>query len=116
MVSGLPLRTVTVSPYASDTSQSQPLAPARLARARSEEHTSELQSRPQLVCRLLLEKKKTGKDPNLPTRPWPVPPRGSASGHLRPIRQGSTTGRNAPLPVGRGAPIELRESTRNCPS
>src|SRR5690554_7684047 len=25
---------------------------------RSEEHTSELQSRPQLVCRLLLEKKK----------------------------------------------------------
>src|SRR3712207_7197999 len=27
--------------------------------ARSEEHTSELQSRPYLVCRLLLEKKKT---------------------------------------------------------
>src|SRR2546428_5161688 len=29
------------------------------ARARSEEHTSELQSRSDLVCRLLLEKKKT---------------------------------------------------------
>src|SRR3989442_10892555 len=29
-----------------------------LARLRSEEHTSELQSRPHLVCRLLLEKKK----------------------------------------------------------
>src|SRR5690554_7501935 len=29
-----------------------------LAQARSEEHTSELQSRPHLVCRLLLEKKK----------------------------------------------------------
>src|SRR3989442_8340914 len=28
-------------------------------RIRSEEHTSELQSRPHLVCRLLLEKKKT---------------------------------------------------------
>src|SRR6266498_4038725 len=28
---------------------------------RSEEHTSELQSRPQLVCRLLLEKKKKKK-------------------------------------------------------
>src|SRR5436305_11248964 len=28
------------------------------AHARSEEHTSELQSRPHLVCRLLLEKKK----------------------------------------------------------
>src|SRR5690554_7296397 len=33
------------------------LAPQRLA-VRSEEHTSELQSRPHLVCRLLLEKKK----------------------------------------------------------
>src|SRR2546421_6364005 len=33
-------------------------------RARSEEHTSELQSRSDLVCRLLLEKKKTRtKDP-----------------------------------------------------
>src|SRR2546421_1568978 len=32
-------------------------APAR-PRARSEEHTSELQSRSDLVCRLLLEKKK----------------------------------------------------------
>src|SRR5690554_7487097 len=31
--------------------------------SRSEEHTSELQSRPHLVCRLLLEKK------NKPTRP-----------------------------------------------
>src|SRR3989442_12390981 len=29
------------------------------SRARSEEHTSELQSRPHLVCRLLLEKKRT---------------------------------------------------------
>src|SRR3989442_11926631 len=32
---------------------------------RSEEHTSELQSRPHLVCRLLLEKKK---------KPVPLPP------------------------------------------
>src|SRR5436305_15159992 len=30
-------------------------------RVRSEEHTSELQSRPHLVCRLLLEKKKNKK-------------------------------------------------------
>src|SRR5438105_8468849 len=30
-------------------------------RDRSEEHTSELQSRVDLVCRLLLEKKKTGR-------------------------------------------------------
>src|SRR5436309_12239211 len=34
-------------------------------RARSEEHTSELQSRENLVCRLLLEKKKIITDPTL---------------------------------------------------
>src|SRR3712207_7795981 len=34
---------------------------AQLVRRRSEEHTSELQSRQYLVCRLLLEKKKTTK-------------------------------------------------------
>src|SRR2546422_6637584 len=33
---------------------------------RSEEHTSELQSRLHLVCRLLLEKKKTAKRHRLP--------------------------------------------------
>src|SRR5699024_11860567 len=33
-------------------------APAASSRSRSEEHTSELQSRFDLVCRLLLEKKK----------------------------------------------------------
>src|SRR5690554_7346845 len=32
--------------------------PHELTAPRSEEHTSELQSRPHLVCRLLLEKKK----------------------------------------------------------
>src|SRR5205085_7589551 len=32
---------------------------SRRARSRSEEHTSELQSQSNLVCRLLLEKKKT---------------------------------------------------------
>src|SRR3989442_6240541 len=35
--------------------------PGRLIDYRSEEHTSELQSRPHLVCRLLLEKKKRHK-------------------------------------------------------
>src|SRR5215211_9002166 len=34
------------------------LSPARRGRCRSEEHTSELQSHSDLVCRLLLEKKK----------------------------------------------------------
>src|SRR5215813_15513112 len=38
----------------------------RSAKSRSEEHTSELQSRPHLVCRLLLEKKnpQTSPSPN----------------------------------------------------
>src|SRR5947207_3551648 len=46
-------------------------APACLARpdlrtrGRSEEHTSELQSHSDLVCRLLLEKKKKNKNPNI---------------------------------------------------
>src|SRR6266498_4392796 len=35
----------------------------RVAGNRSEEHTSELQSRPHLVCRLLLEKKKKQPSP-----------------------------------------------------
>src|SRR5687768_18252653 len=35
--------------------------PARICCSRSEEHTSELQSRLHLVCRLLLEKKKKNK-------------------------------------------------------
>src|SRR3712207_6876285 len=35
----------------------------RLGIGRSEEHTSELQSRQYLVCRLLLEKKKKNKHP-----------------------------------------------------
>src|SRR5690554_7095328 len=36
---------------------------AEVLKSRSEEHTSELQSRPHLVCRLLLEKKKKKKNP-----------------------------------------------------
>src|SRR2546430_3733740 len=44
-------------------------------RQRSEEHTSELQSQSNLVCRLLLEKKKkTNKNPISPKRN-PIPPK-----------------------------------------
>src|SRR3712207_6857377 len=39
-------------------SSASSLSPASVIRVRSEEHTSELQSRQYLVCRLLLEKKK----------------------------------------------------------
>src|SRR3712207_7893609 len=45
------------------------LEETRLPAPRSEEHTSELQSRQYLVCRLLLEKKKTTRaPPTLPSR------------------------------------------------
>src|SRR5436305_10127848 len=43
------------------TSITRPTRPCRDFPSRSEEHTSELQSRPHLVCRLLLEKKKKTK-------------------------------------------------------
>src|SRR3712207_8348979 len=41
-----------------DSGVQQPLTPPAQISQRSEEHTSELQSRQYLVCRLLLEKKK----------------------------------------------------------
>src|SRR5436309_13449748 len=53
----LPIRTFARS-WA--TPGTRPLPPAT-AQSRSEEHTSELQSRENLVCRLLLEKKKKKK-------------------------------------------------------
>src|SRR5256886_6131913 len=40
---------------------------------RSEEHTSELQSQSNLVCRLLLEKKLSSSDPLTAGRPGPIP-------------------------------------------
>src|SRR5258708_25774033 len=48
-----------------------PTTSARGADARSEEHTSELQSPDHLVCRLLLEKKKT-KPLKLPLNKTPI--------------------------------------------
>src|SRR5436190_15540415 len=42
-------------------SRSKPTRSFWVRRPRSEEHTSELQSHSDLVCRLLLEKKKLGK-------------------------------------------------------
>src|SRR5947207_6358678 len=47
--------------------------------ARSEEHTSELQSHSDLVCRLLLEKKKPCQQPSAPpAAPCPPPPGAAA--------------------------------------
>src|SRR5260370_19210193 len=51
----------------------------RTRRSRSEEHTSELQSHLNLVCRLLLEKKKTKYRKN--ATPCPVRRRASCTDH-----------------------------------
>src|SRR3989442_12073793 len=58
----LPLRTAPELRFELDRGQEHAMRIARLLKdLRSEEHTSELQSRPHLVCRLLLEKKKKKK-------------------------------------------------------
>src|SRR2546422_8292227 len=54
---------------------------ATISVARSEEHTSELQSRLHLVCRLLLEKKKKKPPPHTPTLTPPHPPPPSPPPH-----------------------------------
>src|SRR5258707_7932408 len=46
--------------------------PARRLQLRSEEHTSELQSRQYLVCRLLLEKKKINAKYSVPKEDSPL--------------------------------------------
>src|SRR3712207_7470829 len=69
--SGLDMREVEHRP-------DQPQEPARVAAdelqlgpaSRSEEHTSELQSRQYLVCRLLLEKKKRYALSSMPVVAW----------------------------------------------
>src|SRR5690554_7399942 len=55
----LPIRTVrSLKSTSSSMASKRPANSFRTGASRSEEHTSELQSRPHLVCRLLLEKKK----------------------------------------------------------
>src|SRR2546429_1944379 len=51
---------------------SRPRALSEPTGARSEEHTSELQSRLHLVCRLLLEKKKKNQAPHVPLSHRPL--------------------------------------------
>src|SRR2546429_4909637 len=68
------------------TSRSARRAAACVPLARSEEHTSELQSRLHLVCRLLLEKKKSTKDVDIGIRAHCIqqaPALYSYSAHLR---------------------------------
>src|SRR5271165_7601908 len=57
----LPIRPRTIRAPASHAASTRARSKRRRGTARSEEHTSELQSRENLVCRLLLEKKKKKK-------------------------------------------------------
>src|SRR5690349_22571794 len=54
------------SPASKDCAQCHQAPPSHYMMHRSEEHTSELQSRRDLVCRLLLEKKKARMPPSAP--------------------------------------------------
>src|SRR5437667_333057 len=80
---------------------------------RSEEHTSELQSHHDLVCRLLLEKKNGPKRDAARHRRHPAPaslqPGDRAADLLAPLRQNSA----APLPPA--APPSLRPSVLRPP-
>src|SRR5690349_23088137 len=60
-------------------------APARRCR-RSEEHTSELQSRRDLVCRLLLEKKKKTNQQTPPPQHHQPLPHTLPTSHQQPLR------------------------------
>src|SRR2546427_9185465 len=64
---GLPPGTTTTSSLATSTPRERLTYSAMAWRRRSEEHTSELQSQSNLVCRLLLEKKKKIGRPGDPT-------------------------------------------------
>src|SRR5690554_2687022 len=86
---------------------------------RSEEHTSELQSRPHLVCRLLLEKKNDhpgldGREPHAPPR-GPAPPALSFPVPALGARRWAPPRASAARARGDGAPAPgrcLRSGTR----
>src|SRR2546427_1744728 len=58
---GVPLIVIAGKEYGSGSSRDWAAKGPRLLGVRSEEHTSELQSQSNLVCRLLLEKKKKNR-------------------------------------------------------
>src|SRR2546430_14692384 len=58
----LPISACEHAPEEGRAGASQELSPSERSTHRSEEHTSELQSQSNLVCRLLLEKKKNSLD------------------------------------------------------
>src|SRR2546422_2318109 len=75
----VPLSTdIAVSPASAQRSHH----PARRQGGRSEEHTSELQSRLHLVCRLLLEKKKKKPKPHTNTKITSSPKRAQDSSRI----------------------------------
>src|SRR3989440_1991150 len=79
--------------------------PFARAKGRSEEHTSELQSRSDLVCRLLLEKKKKAR--RHPGRHG----RGDVPAELRPGERGAVRAATAPRRAVRGGGRRVRRTT-----
>src|SRR2546429_998251 len=82
----------------------------QIASMRSEEHTSELQSRLHLVCRLLLEKKKNAHtDRDCPAHPGSLPDPPTARDHRR-VRAA------AARPSGGGGNLSAERPRRTAPS
>src|SRR5438034_2831959 len=78
----------SVRPYGRPRALYSAKTPVRVS-SRSEEHTSELQSHSDLVCRLLLEKKKKVDDPASPPAPHPATPPADSSGPCPAVRSTS---------------------------
>src|SRR5690554_7398482 len=77
-----------------------------LAGMRSEEHTSELQSRPHLVCRLLLEKKKYSTRLTLLPSRFRIPtPLNNASPHQQPLPQVESSSLPTQISIFRPVPV-----------
>src|SRR2546422_447613 len=82
---------------------------------RSEEHTSELQSRLHLVCRLLLEKKKTQKIPPLLFQGALITPPARQPAHTYALEVAFTSCAQASMVIGNAHPTLDRSPIRRSP-
>src|SRR3989475_6993508 len=89
---------------------------AQTAQERSEEHTSELQSQSNLVCRLLLEKKKTETSIGWRVRKTHSPMVSSASSTSKPVKTGSLARRRCRWRRRRGVDHRWGDTKIGCAS
>src|SRR3989442_7651882 len=112
-----PVSTSTITPPPLTLTLLHPSWKGHLTTSRSEEHTSELQSRPHLVCRLLLEKK-TENDDERDRRisrqeRQPSPGGGAQAFDRRRSRQPWRTGQSPSRRSGQDRPVDQRDRVLN---